>query len=58
MTYKEKLIWAEPPMLLAGRHIKRYYVVVRHMLVPDVADLDGYLADTMADGMTEGRAAR
>jgi hypothetical protein len=162
MTYKEKLIWAEPPLLLAGRHIKRYYVVpgpervfepeiekaafallpsmlpapdgtplvsiavlhggsdgaaylntyswvwdnvlhmrgaaaaqpavdcpdldpthfmvlerpwigcvyelaplgyerdawVRHMLAPDAADLDGYLADTMANGTTEGRAAR
>jgi hypothetical protein len=160
MTYREKLIWAEPPVQVAGRYIKRYYVVpgperafepgiekaaldmlpsllpdpdgtppatfavfhrggdgaaylvvyswvwdnvlharsaaaaqpvlgcpdddpthfmvldrpwagctyelppllherdawVRHMLVPDQPDLDGYLADSMADGITEGRS--
>lgn len=39
-------VWELPPI----QHERDAWV--RHMLVPDTADLDGYLGDTMAAGMT------
>ncbi|MBV9449562.1 MAG: hypothetical protein JO345_27075 [Streptosporangiaceae bacterium] len=39
-------VWELPPI----QHERDAWV--RHMLVPDVADLDGYLADAIPDGWT------
>ena len=52
MTSKKKLLTSQPLIEVAGRRRKRCYAWVRHILMPEVPDLDGYLADSMPSGHT------
>ena len=46
MTFTQKLLTSQPPI----HHERSAWV--RHILMPDAPDLDGYLADSMLSGHT------
>jgi hypothetical protein len=56
MTFEEKLLTSQPPIEVAGRRIKPLHrernAWVRHILMGDSPDLDGYVADSMPSGHT------
>jgi hypothetical protein len=51
MTFKMKLLTSQPLSEVAGRHRDRN-AWVRHILMPEVPDLDGYLAHSLPSGHT------